>query len=378
VRVLLVSAEALPFRGGVAEVVDGLAAALNARDGIDARVLTRSTHGGEARARYPTLGYPHRDGMDLGLELASLLARLVPAAARSDAVIAADFISQRALSQLPAGLLGRRAVWLYCHGSEVLTHATDGRIERRQRLFRSVDGVMVNSRFTAALVTSSFAPRATEVIYPGIREELFHEPRDEARIAALFSERPRSAPLLVTIGRLDPRKGQDTLVRAVALADRSGSPVELAMIGEGPARGDLERLAAELGVTGRLRLPGGVSDAEKIAWIDAADLIVQASRRHGNMVEGLGLAMAEAGARGKVVVSTSHGGVPEVVRDRDTGVLLPETADATLWAERIGALVAERAVREAMGARAKSWVERTFRWQRAAAEVARLLGRARG
>jgi glycosyltransferase involved in cell wall biosynthesis len=114
----------------------------------------------------------------------------------------------------------------------------------------------------------------------------------------------------VALGRLEPRKGVDIAFRALARVPRA----ELAVVGDGESRAMLESLSRTLGVADRVRFLGFASDVrEEIA---RAHLALSSARS-----EGLGIALLEAMAMGRAVVALPTGGVPEIVRDGDTGWL---------------------------------------------------------
>jgi colanic acid/amylovoran biosynthesis glycosyltransferase len=143
-----------------------------------------------------------------------------------------------------------------------------------------------------------------------------------------FARRERRAgePLrLVTVGRLVERKGIANAVRAVAELVRSGVDVEYTIVGDGPLSAVLIHLARELGVAERVRIIGSVSHGAVAAILARSHIMVAPSMTasDGDM-EGIPVAIMEAMASGVPVVSTVHGGIPELVDDDVTGYLVPE------------------------------------------------------
>jgi glycosyltransferase involved in cell wall biosynthesis len=123
---------------------------------------------------------------------------------------------------------------------------------------------------------------------------------------------PDGAPILLAVARLVPQKGVDVAVRAL----RGLPGAWLVVLGEGPERPRLERLARELGVSGRIWLPGRVPDVA--AWLRRADVVVHPARW-----EGFGLALLEAMLCAKPVVASRVSSIPEIVVDGETGILVP-------------------------------------------------------
>jgi glycosyltransferase involved in cell wall biosynthesis len=132
---------------------------------------------------------------------------------------------------------------------------------------------------------------------------------DEGARAALGLQAAR--PTIVAVGRLVAIKGFDLLVRACAPARAHGTPVQLAIVGDGPERPRLRRLADRLGVA--LTMPGLLPRSEVGGWLRAADLYAQPSRVLANgRTEGLPLATLEALASGLPVVVSDSGGLGEL------------------------------------------------------------------
>ena len=133
----------------------------------------------------------------------------------------------------------------------------------------------------------------------------------------------RSAPTVLAVGRLDPRKAHGLLVEALALLRADGTAARVVIVGEGPERRALERLASELGVSDRLTLAGAVGQDEIAGWFADADLFCMAS-----FAEGVPIVLMEAMASALPVVAPRLMGIPELVEDGLSGTLVtPGRAD---------------------------------------------------
>jgi glycosyltransferase involved in cell wall biosynthesis len=156
--------------------------------------------------------------------------------------------------------------------------------------------------------------------------------------------RATGGPIVGSLGRLDRQKGYDVLVRALPTLPG----VTAVLVGDGPERGALERLAHELGVSDRLRITGWRDDGR--AQLASFDVFVLPS-----LYEGLPLAVLEAMLAGLPVVASDVGSVRDALRDGETGLLVPP-GDATRLADGIrralepelGAVLGERGRREAL------------------------------
>lgn len=171
---------------------------------------------------------------------------------------------------------------------------------------------------------------------------------------ARFAPRPlppvgeRGRVRLVALGRLEPRKGVDIALRALAQVPEA----ELAVVGEGESRPMLESLARTLGVGDRVHFLGFASDVRD--EIARAHVALSSARS-----EGLGIALLEAMAMGRAVVALPTGGVPEIVKDGDTG-WLAHGADEEALARAMRDAIARPEEMSRRGERARDRVVSTF------------------
>lgn len=175
------------------------------------------------------------------------------------------------------------------------------------------------------------------------------------------SDGPRGdPPLVVSVGRLVDYKGFDVLLRACALARDAGRPVRLRIAGEGPERLRLERLRASLRLEGLVTLEGALRQEEVRALLQTADLFVLACvRGRDGQQDGIPIVLMEAMALGVPVVSTRLSGIPELVKDSETGLLAAPGDDRHL-ADVMGRILQDRVLSLALAQRARELVEREF------------------
>lgn len=172
--------------------------------------------------------------------------------------------------------------------------------------------------------------------------------------------RNMATPIVLTIARLDAQKGISHLLDAAAAVP----DVSFAIAGDGPDRGALEARAAALGLGDRVRFLGHRRDVP--ALLAAADLFVLPS-----LYEGLPLAVLEAMAAGVPVIASAIGGTDEVVRDGETGTLVPP-ADANALAAAITRTLADRGGAMRLAAGARAFVAREYSVESMVAAVSRL------
>ena len=182
---------------------------------------------------------------------------------------------------------------------------------------------------------------------------------------SLFAYRPRAPERpgrirLATVARLIEKKGIEYVVRAVGAIAREGTDVSYTVIGDGPLREPLAALAAAEGVAERVQFVGWKQQREVRDLLDASDVLVAASvtAKSGDQ-EGIPNAVKEGMALGLPVVSTRHSGIPELVQDGVTGVLVPER-DADALAGAFRALVAQPSHWATLGRAARETVEREY------------------
>jgi len=225
-------------------------------------------------------------------------------------------------------------------------------------------------RWTTGLMASRAARIIT--VSDALRSEFANSPAASAKLltipngvdlSALVNE-DRGKSSLIELGvsageqvvgmvaRLAPQKGIEEFVRAAALILKSRPDTRFVLIGEGPLRGRAEELRQQLGVRDRLLLAGSRPDAREL--IAGLDLLVVPSHS-----EGSSLISMEAMALGKAVVASRVGGIPEVVEDGVTGVLV-EAGDAEGLARAIAELLADEPRREKLGRAGKARVWRDF------------------
>lgn len=244
-----------------------------------------------------------------------------------------------------------------------------------RRIGDGVDVLTYLGEYTRSRMVRALSPRAAarmERLAPGVDEKTFHPGSggEEVRSRHGLADRP----VVVCVSRLVPRKGQDALVHAWPRVLRSVPDAALLLVGAGPYRRDLERLAASLGVDGSVVFTGGVPWEELPAHFDAGDVFAMPSRtrRRGLDVEGLGIVYLEASATGLPVVAGDSGGAPDAVLDGETGHVVPGRSVARV-AEAVARLLADPARARAMGEAGRAWVEREWRWDVQSARLGGLL-----
>lgn len=207
--------------------------------------------------------------------------------------------------------------------------------------------------------------RPTPVVHPGAH-------RAAARQAAAPLEFPDELPLVGLVGRLQPWKGQDRMLRAAALLRERGREFHLVLVG-GDSFGlspdyarSLPLLAHELGVADMVSMTGEVPDAGP--YVEQMDVLVNASEP-----EPFGMVLLEAMARGVAVVAVDAGGPSEIVEQGISGVLAPSGEPAAL-ADAIESLLEQPDRRRAIAAAGRDRFLAAFTTEMMCARMAALFG----
>jgi phosphatidylinositol alpha-1,6-mannosyltransferase len=176
---------------------------------------------------------------------------------------------------------------------------------------------------------------------------------------------------LLTVARLAAHKGIDTVLRVMAVLRDEFPNLRYAVVGSGIGLAQLQALARSLGVSDRVRFLTDVPDADLPPLYNSAELYLGVSRPVELMIEGFGISLSEASACGVPVIGSSTGGIPDAVRDGETGLLVdPENPEAVAGAVRL--LLRDRDLARRLGAAGRKAVESFYNWDRVAADVLRI------
>jgi colanic acid/amylovoran biosynthesis glycosyltransferase len=201
-------------------------------------------------------------------------------------------------------------------------------------------------------VSDALRDRAIAQGYPEARTITHYNGVDLDRFRSDMA--PREPGLVLHVGRLVEKKGTKVLIEAVA----GIAGATLAIIGDGPLRGALERQARELG--DRVRFLGALRSEEVANWMRRASVLAAPSMTAADGdAEGLPNVVVEAAASGLPVVGTHHSGIPEVIQEGISGFLVPEN-DAGALAARLSDVLGSESRQNEMGIAARRLAERKF------------------
>ena len=265
------------------------------------------------------------------------------------------------LLQFVSGFRPRRLVLTF-HGSEIRKfHRNPLTRWLARRLIRRASRISVLTGYTRELLCGCFPEAAAKTyLTPGALRS------DFARAPAAAAPARRDRTVILTVGRLHPRKGQLFIIEALqSLPPAQRERVEYWLVGGDSKENYEPRLREAAGHSGVLvRFFGVVPDDELDRLYDQADIFAMTSIDHRHSVEGFGLVYLEAAAHGLPVVAHAVGGVAEAVVDGVTGLLVPP-ADRPALSAAFARLIADPALRGQLGAAGSAWARRNS-WARSA------------
>ena len=284
----------------------------------------------------------------------------------------------------PARWLRRRREIPYgiiLHGGDLLTlQAQAARSGRKRRVGRQLLGdagiLVTNSGYTRELALRTLAgldlgvdPGRVVVVPLGTDPSRFRPDVDPGLARAHFGL--EEGRWLLTVARLTPHKGIDLALRAFARVAGDFPDLRYAIAGQGEDRDRLQRLAGELGVAERVRWLGPVTDELLPSLYRNATIYLGLSRREGVDVEGFGISLVEASGSGVPVIGGRSGGIPDAVREGETGLLVSPT-DVEEAVTAIAALLEDTAIAHRLATGGRTAVEQFYNWARVAKDLRRL------
>jgi colanic acid/amylovoran biosynthesis glycosyltransferase len=278
----------------------------------------------------------------------------LPLARALDIPLVVTFHGYDATLAAPSGTLSRSPLFLARQFIQQRgTFYREQYLRRRSQLFAEADCILAVSQFIADRLHQAGCPESKlRVHYIGIDRHQF-APRTLAS--------PPGPPIILFVGRLVEKKGAADLIQAYAQLQTTtqlAEPPRLVIIGDGPLRSDLETQAQSLNLKAEFL---GHQPPESVRqWLSQAQIFCVPSRtaRSGD-TEGLGMVFAEAQSMGIPIVSCRSGGVPEIVRDGKTGLLVPE-ANPTALAAALDRILSDRPLRNNLSTAGPPWIADRF------------------
>jgi sugar transferase (PEP-CTERM/EpsH1 system associated) len=275
----------------------------------------------------------------------------------------------RRLKQLRPHVLHTHNPQAHIHGAwaarlanvPVVIHTRHGRGHPERRLTATLNRVASawTTRYVAVSEDAAWMARDVEHVPDG-KLLVIHNGIDLERYSSAGTKPNRTGGRAVTVGRLDPVKDQETMLRAVRLVVDQMPGFQLNVVGDGPVRSNLETLRAALGLADHIHMHGY---REQVGpYLAVADFFVLSS-----ISEGVSIALLEAMASGLPAVATNVGGNREVIVPGETGYLVPAGSPEALAGAMLDVLAVPRTL-ERMGRASRRRVEDQFSLRRMVAQ----------
>lgn len=357
---LLALARELIGRGHEVMAVAPHGPAVPITDHWDGLAVERYRYGPDARETLAYEGTMHEQVMSSWRARWRLL-RLLHASRRAVRTAAARFRPDvmHVHWWFPGGL----AVW---PGSAqgipwVLTsHGTDLFLLDRFPAARAVAGPIFRRATEVTVISSPLVPRAERLGVGTDRITVIPMPLTESVFGSPANAQDRDPGHVLFVGRLVERKGVEFAIRALKVLTERGRDLTFSIVGDGPEREALERLTDALDLRHRVGFVGALPPQEVARWYRrAAVLVFPTVTDWKGEQEGFGMVLVEAMRAGLPIVASRSGGIPDVIRDGDTGVLVAER-DVDGLAEAIEGLIGDADRRTALAAAAQRDVQARF------------------
>ena len=271
----------------------------------------------------------------------------------------------------PLGLLsasmkkaGVRKTVALTHGHEVWWAKVFPFNYALRKIGSSIDSLTYLGEFTQQAIARSLSKASAQKmvkIAPGIDVDHF-SPQDSTELRKeLKLDKKR---VIVSVGRLVHRKGQDHLIQALPEILKSVPDAHILMVGQGPYLSHLKKLVHNLNLAEHVSFIGRIQYAQLPQYICAGDIFAMPSRSRffGLEVEGLGIVYLEASACGLPVIAGSSGGAPDAVVNGATGIVVDGENDLEIAAAAIK-MLQDLAGSKAMGLAGREWIIENWRWE---------------
>ncbi len=256
------------------------------------------------------------------------------------------------------------------HGTEFPSHPNNVKLQRIKRALSKASTIVANSNYTASRL-SLFVENQNRinVIYPGICR--FTDPPEEI-INPIKTRLSGHKPVLISVGRIEKRKGMDTVLRVLPELLQDFPGLIYVIIGSGSQKDELQALASALGLSNHVFFLGFQNMDARNSWLKCSDVFILPVRQEKDDVEGFGMVFTEAAVFGIPAVAGNSGGAREAVIHKETG-LVCDGNDPVSVASAIRQLLENETLRKSLGENARQRAE-SLLWDNTIKEYIRLLG----
>jgi phosphatidylinositol alpha-1,6-mannosyltransferase len=252
---------------------------------------------------------------------------------------------------------------VFVHGEELNAVSKSRELAfMTRRVFRGAQLVVANSHNSARLVIQNWpaAPERVRVMHPGVDTNCLRPALRDRSVRERLGWGNR--PVILTVGRLQKRKGHEQVLRSLSEIRRHVPDVLYAIVGDGEERGRLQQLTSELSLQDCVKFHGEVLNDDLVAAFQQCDVFAMPNREVDGDFEGFGIVFLEAQACGKPVIAGDSGGAAEAMRALETGLIVRQNYPEDLPRALIQ-LLTDEPLRRRMGAAGREWVVGNFDWR---------------
>ena len=279
---------------------------------------------------------------------------------RAETIHASRPLSEGLVSAIVSKLTGVPFL-LFVHGEDINVAKTSRELSVLTRyVLKHAKVVIANSTYTERKLVDDWSVNKSKIklLNPGI---------DYAKFATDASAPAQNTTSknnlrIMTAGRLQKRKGHDTVIKAIAELRDHFNQIDYHIVGRGEEETALKQLASDLGVSENIHFLGEITDQELIKQYRACDIFVLANREIDGDVEGFGIVLLEAQACGKPVIAGNSGGTADTLIDGETGFLIDATDESELISTIVKRMSSDEA-RKRIGQRGQEYVSKNFCWR---------------
>lgn len=255
------------------------------------------------------------------------------------------------------------------HGSELPLDCTE---RKARRIILSLDKatvIVANSSFTAGKLRALKAQmERVQIIHPGTTPAPISDPGIDSLVQ---SELEGYSPVLVTVARLDLRKGHQRILGILPELVQTYPKLLYLIIGDGPAHEPLVKMTREFGLERHVRFTGALYGQMKHAYLAQSDLFVMPCDSYGEQVEGFGMVYIEAAAHGLPCIAGNSGGSVEAVLHEETGLVCCAESSTDLLAA-VRRLLLDTTLYQRLSNNARIWAT-NFDWSQVIRRYVKLL-----
>ena len=259
-------------------------------------------------------------------------------------------------------LLTRVKIITYVHGEDVETAATSREHNLMvKQVCKKAEIIICNSQNSANLVKKlGYATdEKIKVLHPGVDASKFIPAEENIQFKQKMGWFGKK--VIITVGRLQQRKGQDMMIKAMPEILKEHPDALYAIIGRGECKAQLENLINEYNLQNNVQLLDEISDQEMIMCYQQCDIFILPNRTIGNDIEGFGMVLVEAQACAKSVIAGDSGGTKETMLIGETGFVIDCTKSTTI-SNKLNQMLGDNDMLKKLGENGRAHVEQNLNW----------------